>query len=251
MELTYPNIFIQNYMKYKHKDCIFIIKKSKICDGLGLFAKENIKKGTYITWYHGYTIRKFKVSSKNKYMIDYKSVKYKNSEMVLVGIKNLKKLIMKGVAQLANDSICWDLTNKTNNSEFIQIGKYVFLKSILEINKNEEILVSYGTKYWISQIHNFPNEYNNKFRFVLKIINHLIIIIEKNIKTEIYEYLGIFDNIIKFNTIEKNRWCIYSADYHEDNKFYFILKKDNDRINVYYKCLTCLSDNIFIESIYS
>lgn len=176
-------------MRYKHKDCIFYIKKSKVCNGLGLFAKNKIVQNTYITWYHGYTSRCFKVSKKNKYSIEYSSIKYKKSkDVILVGVKDVQKLKFKGVAQLANDAICWDVTQKTNNAIFIQDGKNLFLKSITNIEKDDEILVSYGIKYWISQICRFPKEYNDNFKFVLNIIDYLIQLAEQCIKIEIYEY---------------------------------------------------------------
>lgn len=239
---------IQNYMKYGHKDCIFYIKESNICKGLGLFAKKNIKKNTYITWYYGYTSRNFKVSKKNKYIIEYKSTKYKSKDIILVGVKDVKRLDFKGVAQLANDAICWDITKRINNTIFIQNGKNIFLKSIIDINKDEEILVSYGINYWISQIYKFPKEYNNEFKLTLNIINYLIRLVEQCIKTEVYEYTGLSGNIVKFSIIEKNRWCINSYIYHKDDDFYLILKKDN-KINIYYKCKTCCSSPIFLESV--
>ena len=31
---------IQNYMKLGHKDCIFYLDKSKVCNGIGVFAKK-------------------------------------------------------------------------------------------------------------------------------------------------------------------------------------------------------------------
>lgn len=240
---------IKNYMKYKHVDCIFYIKKSKICEGLGIFAKNDIEKNKYITWYYGYTTRFFKVSKKNKYSINYSSRKYKNTDFVLVGVKDIKRLHFKGAAQLANDAICWDITKKTNNSIFIQNGKYVFLKSTVNIKRDEEILVSYGFNYWIYQINNFPYEYNNEFKFVINIINYLIQLTEQCIKTEVYEYIGLFENIIKFDLTEKKRWCIFSLLYHEDIDFYLLLDKDDHKVNIYYKCNTCSSRLVFLESL--
>jgi hypothetical protein len=241
-------MLIKNYMKYNHKDCIFYIKKSNVCNGLGLFAKKNIKKGTYITYYYGYITRPFKTSKKNKYSIEYSGKRIKN--LVLVGIKNVLKLKFKGAAQLANDSICWDITKKENNSIFIQKGKHVLLKSKQDIKKGDEILVSYGIKYWINQINMFQYEYNDDFKFTLNIINYLIQIAEQCIKTEIYEYLGLYKNVIKFDLMENKRWCIYSHKYHENNNFYLLLEKDDNKINIYYKCITCLSKSVFIESIF-
>lgn len=235
---------IQNYMKYKNKDCLFYIKDSNICNGLGIFAKKDIKKDEYITWYYGYTSNDFKISSKNKYKIGYKSKR--NKKIILVGVKDINKLIFKGAAQLANDAICYDISKKTNNSIFIQIGEYMFLKSTRYIKKNEEILVSYGIDYWNNEINVFKNEYNMKFKFIINIINYLINIIEKIIKTEIYEYLGLFENIVKFSIMKKIRWCIISNIYHKDDKFYLILEK-KDKLNIYYKCETCKKKEILIE----
>jgi hypothetical protein len=235
---------IQNFMKYKHKDCLFYIKNSNICNGLGIFAKKDIQMNVYITWYYGYTSRDFKISKKNRYKIGYKSNRCKN--IILVGVKDINKLSFKGAAQLANDAICYDISKKTNNTIFIQIGKYMFLKSTRYINKNDEILVSYGIDYWNNQINIFKKEYDINFKFVINIISYLINVIEKCIKTEIYEYLGLFENIVKFSIMKKNRWCIISNIYHTDDNFHLILEK-KDKVNIYYKCETCNKKPIFIE----
>lgn len=83
----------------------------------------------------------------------------------------------------------------------------------------------------------------------MNIIRYLIQIAEQCIKTEVYEYLGLYKNIVKFDLMENKRWCIYFNEYHEDNNFYLLLEKDDIKINIYYKCITCLSKKIFIESI--
>lgn len=241
---------IKNYMKYKHKDCIFYIKNSNICKGLGLFAKEDIKENVYITYYHGYISRLFKISKKNKYIIGYSSTRNKINDAVLVGVRNIERLNLNGTAQLANDAICWEITKKENNSVFIQNGKFIFIKSKTNIKKGEEILVSYGIKYWNNQINLYPLEYNDNFKVILKIINKLINTIERYIQTEIYEYIGIYKNMIKFNLIENKRWCIYNNVCHEDNNFNLYLEKSgNNNVNIYYKCITCSSKLTFLESI--
>lgn len=242
---------IKSYMKYKNKDCIFYIKKSSVCDSLGLFAKKDIKENTYITYYYGYISRVFKISKKNKYIMEYSSIRKKIKDSVLVGVKNINRLNLKGAAQIANDAICWEITKKENNSIFIQEGKFIFIKSKKNIKKGEEILVSYGIKYWNNQITRFSSEYNDKFKIILKIINKLINVIEKYIKTEIYEYIGLYKNLIKLDLIENKRWCIYSNLWHQDVNFnlYMYKNTDNIKVNIYYECLTCYSKQIFLESI--
>lgn len=242
---------IKNHMKYNHEDCIFYIKKSDVCEGLGLFAKKDIKENTYITYYYGYVSRLFKLSKKNKYIMEYSSIRKKIKDSVLVGVKNINLLNLKGAAQIANDAICWEISKKENNSIFIQNGKFIFIKSKKDIKKGEEILVSYGIKYWNNQINNFPLEYKDNFKVILKIISKLINIIEKHIKTEIYEYIGLYKNLIKLDLIENKRWCVYSNLWHQDENFNLYMYKNIDdiKVNIYYECLTCYTKLILLESI--
>lgn len=104
------------------------IKKSNICDGYGIFSKRKIYKNEIISWYYGKLIESNKVLN-NKYSIEYGI----DNKYILLGISDINKITYgKGIAQFANDAICYDLTYKNNNSYFLQKGRYILL-----ISKND------------------------------------------------------------------------------------------------------------------
>lgn len=185
--------------------CYFYIKKSNICKGFGLFAKIDIPKDEIITYYYGY-IKSSKLSfskTENKYSIEFDNDKSKR----LVGIHNINKLNKKGAAQLVNDAICPYITDKINNSCFINNGKYIYLKSIKNINKDDEILASYGIDYWKYEIKINRLEYNISFINKINKIYHIIKIVEKKIKCEIMDCIDFKNNFIKFRLLNDKRFC--------------------------------------------
>jgi hypothetical protein len=217
------------------------IKKSTICNGYGIFAKRKISKNEIITWYYGKIINEKNKKQNDKYIIQYG---LDNDNMCISGISEIEKITYgKGIAQLANDAICYDLTYRNNNSYFLQKGRYILLKSLETINKDVEILVSYGINYWVGEITNYPNNYNLKFKNTIKILADLINIIETFCKCDIYEYKGIFDDYkIMFSLQLKKRWCIYSNNIHKNDDFYITLKwneTNNNILEMYYVCKTC------------
>lgn len=118
------------------------VKKSTIPDsGKGLFTKKPIPKGTRIIEYKG-KITTWKEADhkdgangyiyyvKRNYVIDalpYKAMlaRYANDA------KGIKKI--KGI---------------TNNSEYVEDNKRVFIESKKDIPANSEIFVGYGKEYW-------------------------------------------------------------------------------------------------------
>lgn len=222
------------------------IKKSTVCNGIGIFAKKNIIKNTIITWYNGIIID-YKNIKYNKYIMEYNSV---NEKKYIIGDSNIEQIKGKGFAQLANDAIHITLTNKTNNSYFIQKGRYIFLISSRNIKKNEEILVPYGINYWIKEIKN--DIYNYKFKRIINILYYLIKLAEDYFLCNVYECKEIKDNCkIYFELITKKRWCINYNVWHYDENFYINFKKDQKEnvTEFYYKCLTCkyMDLNILID----
>lgn len=116
-----------------HKDSCFYLKKSEICNSYGIFAKKDIPKNNVITYYYGYI-----KSNKNKFSNiekKYSIVYDNNKEKTLIGLNDINKVNLKGVAQFVNDAISPNITSKKNNSCFIDYGKYVILKSIENIRK--------------------------------------------------------------------------------------------------------------------
>lgn len=218
-------------------NCVYI-GNSSICDGLGIFSKKNIKKGEIITWYYG-IIDKNKTTDNYKYTMEYNTF---DEKVNLIGISDPNKITYgKGMAQFANDAICFELTGKNNNSYFFQKGRYVFLIASKNIKKNQEILASYGINYWINEIKKKSKEYNNNFKQIINILFFIINIVEKYCKCNIYEYKGLNEhNKIYFDLLINKRWCPYSNILHYDNNFYIMLKKEkNNDVKIYYICITC------------
>ena len=215
------------------------VKKSNICDGYGIFSKRKIYKDEIISWYYGKIVNNENIQN-NKYAIEYGI----NNEKILLGISDINKITYgKGLAQFANDAICYDLTYKNNNSYFLQKGRYILLIASSDISKSEEILVSYGIDYWVNEIKQNINNYDDNFKNIILILSKLINIIEKCCKCEIYEYKSLFDEYKLYFELKKNkRFCIYSNEIHEDNDFYIALKwkkENNNILQMYYVCDTC------------
>jgi hypothetical protein len=218
------------------------IKKSTICNGIGIFANKKFKEGDIITWYYGLIVDNNYRYKYNKYVIEYKSL---NMKKYMIGISDIKNIKGKGLAQFANDAIYIKLTGKTNNAYFTQNGRYIFLIASKNIKKHDEILVSYGMNYWIKEInykYNIKNKfYDCKFKKTIKILYYLTKLIKDYFLCDVYEFIGFKNNYkLYFKIIETKRWCINYNIWHYDEDFYISIKKEkNNLINVYYSCLTC------------
>lgn len=236
-----------------YQDNVYI-KKSEVCNGLGIFSKKRFKEDDIITWYHGIIIDNEKLKSNrklknNKYIIEYNSINKKKS---LIGINDINNIKGKGMAQLANDALYFKLTNKTNNSYFVQKGRYILLKAYKKIEKHEEILVPYGIEYWLYEIKNKNNKYlyDNIFKKTILMLNYLTKLIKDYFLCDLYECKRIKDkNKLYFNLFEKKRWCINYNIWHYDEKLYISLKKSGNKINVYYNCETCNEIDFLIDKI--
>jgi hypothetical protein len=230
------------------------IKQSEVCSGLGIFARKIFKENDIITWYYGDIVDYKYINSKkykrNKYIIEYKSL---NKKKIIIGISDINKIKGKGLAQLANDAICFNLTKKNNNSYFTQKGRYILLIASRTIYKNEEILVPYGMEYWMKEIkykYNIKNKiYDYKFKETINILYYLTKLIKDYFLCNVYEIKDVKDKYkIFFELTEQKRWCINFNIWHYDEYFYIFLKKEqeNDKINIYYTCLTCRYDYKFL-----
>lgn len=220
------------------------IKKSDVCKGIGLFAKETIETDTIITWYYG---KIDNVTKNNKYIIDYDT---KNGVENLIGItdmyqinNNINKEYGKGLAQFANDAIISIITNKCNNSHFIQKDNHVLLISNKKILKDEEVLVSYGIEYWINEIKNSIKEYNDKFCNIIKFLYYIKKLVYNEYRCNIYDF-KMNNNMLEFYLEVDKRWCNIFEDWHYDDYFYFIIKINDNKYYVYNYCKTCKKDEI-------
>ena len=223
------------------------IRESTICKGIGIFTNKKIIKNNIITWYYGniidYKNIKHKKYKYNKYIMEYNSV---NKRKYMIGISNIDNIKGKGFAQLANDAIHYNLTYKNNNSYFEQRGRYIFLIATRNIDKNEEVLVSYGIEYWIKEINIKNNIYNRYFKEIINILHYLTKLVKDYFLCDVYELREIKDNHkIYFYLTSKKRWCINYNIWHYDDNFYISFKNNNNNyvIHVYYLCLTCKNEN--------
>ncbi len=123
------------------------VKQSLICKKkgqLGVFALKSFDPGDPITEYASYYKQPGKVGRGNAFLMSGPD----GVKSVVVGIRRLKNLDGRGVAQLANDALCVRLTKSVNNCDFIEFSRKVYLVATREIACGDELLVSYGWEYW-------------------------------------------------------------------------------------------------------
>lgn len=127
-------------MPYLEKN--LVIKRSKIPGaGMGLFTKVAIQKGTRIVEYKG-RIEKW---SKVKHEDGYNGYLLQVNQRIAINALPYKKAL----GRFANDALGLQrITGLTNNAEYILEGNRCFIHTKRDIQKGEEILVSYGREYW-------------------------------------------------------------------------------------------------------
>ena len=115
--------------------------------GKGLFAKKLIPKGARIVEYKG-KITTWKEVNDNDGNNGY--IYYVKRNHVIDASKHISSL-----ARYANDArgLC-RLKGISNNSEYVEEGLKVFIKSKKDIIAGTEILVEYGKEYWEVIRHN-------------------------------------------------------------------------------------------------
>lgn len=119
------------------------IRLSKIKDaGFGVFAKTNIKKGDLISEFTGKLVRND----------DYDYWSKKEQFLYLIYWDENHKLDVENsdcFAKYANDACGINkIKGLKNNSKIAWHDDRLFLKAIKDIEKGEEIYVSYGKEYW-------------------------------------------------------------------------------------------------------
>ncbi len=124
--------------------------------GMGLFTKEDIKKGTLIIEYVG-EITKWEAvryDPSNAYLY------YVNDDYV-INAKDRPEVI----ARYANDAYGLTKINGLhNNSRFVNVNGRIFIKSTRNIPAGSEILVNYGKGYWETVRENVKHETANRKR---------------------------------------------------------------------------------------
>ena len=95
-----------------------------------------------------------------------------------------------GVANLANDAIHPELTGRTNNCDFVEIGSRVYLVTSQNVAAEEELLVAYSLSYWMDRVHNeaWTPAMREWLGFQVRVRDAL-----RPLHVDLEEYLGILD----------------------------------------------------------
>lgn len=132
------------------------VKPSTI-EGLGVFAKHNIKKGEIVTLYPSDIVR-IKSNKDNLYYeftserdVTFKEkYAYQTSYCIIAG-DNTCLDNMNLVGHIVNDScikVAKEYDTKNNNCIYYPYHMFVLIVALKNISKDEELLVSYGLDYW-------------------------------------------------------------------------------------------------------
>lgn len=118
------------------------VKRSTLPDaGKGLYTKKLIPKGTRIIEYTG-KVKTWKEVQSEEGENGY--VYYVTRNHVIDALNDKKSL-----ARYANDARGLQrVKSVTNNAEYVEDGKRVFIVAVKDIPANSEIFVGYGPEYW-------------------------------------------------------------------------------------------------------
>lgn len=121
--------------------------------GRGVFTKKFIHALERITYYDGVRLKKAnKLRVDTDYAIDFQTPCGLDQ---LVGVSKLSPRLNswngRGVAQLINDPICYELSGRNVNCYFQgATGGRLYVVALRDIQPKEELFVSYGLQYWTS-----------------------------------------------------------------------------------------------------
>ena len=200
--LMSPQTFIEKMIRntnippYQLKTNKIKLQKSDV-HGIGVFATDDIKKGSIITFYPSHAITNNK-NELNKYLFSKELFKinceYKlkiNNYSIFGNPDNTENTMLLG--HMINDSscICIDPNNisdieiknsvcryvlESNNNCMIKYDEYIGIVYIIttkNIKKSEEIYISYLPEFWFSKYNNVSNMYrkiiekDNKFKLFM------------------------------------------------------------------------------------
>lgn len=119
------------------------IKKSKIRNaGLGTFAKKNIKKGIFLGEYVGEEL-------------DYNTVYnlYNKKYLFKIIMKNKPSYYINATEKHGNwtryiNGVKTKHQQKKQNVKYYQFNERIYIKTIMDIKKEDELLANYGKTYW-------------------------------------------------------------------------------------------------------
>lgn len=137
-----------------------VVKRSQLPDsGKGLFTKKFIPKGTRIVEYKG-KVKTWKEAAHEENGYIY----HVNRNHVIDA-----KPYPKALARYANDARgLVRIKGLTNNSDYIEDGKRVYITSKKDIPAGSEILVGYGKEYWDVIRHNIKIDKANQKKATAK-----------------------------------------------------------------------------------
>ena len=137
---------------YAHIEQLVTVAKSTV-HGTGLFAKQNLPKGSVICWYSGTCTRHLDNNNRSGFILDVEWLNPKTNKKEVWYLDSIDKNNSAG--RWANDA---RFTKFKNNAEYMNgpfaphplaKGKYyIFVRAKRHIWKGEEILVDYGDSYW-------------------------------------------------------------------------------------------------------
>lgn len=129
------------------------VGRSRVCEGLGVFAARYVPKCTPMTLYWGKEVPSLLDLTDAERAYAYELPR---RDAYLIGERRLEHLVGRGVGQLLNDAIAVELTGRTNNCAFVHRRGRIFVVAIRNIAAGEELLADYHISYWIGMARAAP-----------------------------------------------------------------------------------------------
>lgn len=129
------------------------VRRSRVCDGVGVFAARSVPAGTVMTAYP-YVLRGRRRSPRRPSTAAYE-YEWKPDGTTLDGNPALVGERC-GVAHLANDAIHREVTGRDNNCDFVEDRgdpkrPRLHLVTTRAVRRGEELFVSYCLSYWLGR----------------------------------------------------------------------------------------------------
>ncbi len=195
------------------------VRKSKI-HGNGVFAIKDIPKNTKICIYDGYIISNDQKTTDEENLYSMHSA----DGETLIGYKIPKNPI--GIAQIINDGSFFEPTGDFNeltdkimkyyiqnqfnsNAKFLhdEKKKYVYVKTIRDVKKNEEILARYDFSYWLSLGCCYHNKkcIHTRVNNIFKVSEQMVM--DKKTTHDLYRTL----DLKKYNLEKRDTYDLYDC----------------------------------------
>jgi hypothetical protein len=153
-----------DYADSKNQNTLVRIRKSTVCDGVGVFATRDVPEGTPMTGY-ACVIVTDTIADRTRQRKHGKDYAYEFSDGVVIDghpkvmayakMYTNRCMYESGCGNLVNDAVHEDVTSTTNNCEFtekhVNNNNNVYIVTSRAVKKGEELLVSYSLDYWLSR----------------------------------------------------------------------------------------------------